>query len=128
VPIAYFLRHEADSKEMELMLLEYHHPGECPILAGVFLHSSKTGELEFRVRRAWPEVLDPVDREYLEQADETFRSFQRDMGNAGLLKFLEQTLSNLLRLSSRLELNHDATEIAQLADRLAELLLSPPAG
>ena len=112
---------------MELMLLEYHHPGESPVLAGFFLLSSQFSELEFRVRGEWPEVLDPVDREYLERVDETFRSFQRDMGNTGLLKFLEQNLSNLLRVSSRLKLNHDAVPIAQVADRLAEVLLSPPA-
>lgn len=110
---------------MELMLLEVHCPLQSPQLGGFILFEPTHGNLEIRVRKEWPEVTDPVDREYLEQVDESFRSFQRDMGNAGALEFLEG-LSNLLRLSGRLTLHHEAASMAHLADRLAESLLSPP--
>ena len=113
--------------EMELMLVKLHPPGESPVLAGFFLLETQRDELQFRVRREWPEVLDPVDRLYMESVDETFRALQRDKGNAGLLGFLEGTLSNAIRLSGRIKLHHEVGTIAQLADELAEALLSPPA-
>ena len=112
---------------MELMFLEFHPPGERPVAAGFFLLETERDELHFRVRKEWPEILDPVDRLYLESVDQTFRMIQRDKGSVGLIDFLESTLSNVLRLSGRLKLHNAVLTPEQLANHLTEALLSPPA-
>lgn len=113
---------------MELLLLQLHNPGESPVLAGFFLYTPAHEDLQFRIRRNWPEILDPFHREYLKSLDETFQNLQNERGNADLIKYLEETLSNVLRLSSRLTFYHEAATIAELADSLAKDLLSPPPG
>jgi len=112
---------------MDLLLLELHNPSEPPVLAGFFLHEAKLDKLEFRLRRSWPELEDPFDREYIENIEETLRTLQHQKGNQSLIEYLESTLSNTLRLSNRLAFHHEATPLAALADRLAEYLLAPPA-
>ena len=110
---------------MELMHVEVHLPGQSPMSAGFFLIESSSREVQFRVRKSWPEIADEMDREVLERLEETILAWQRDMGNDRMLKYLEDTLSNLIRLSVRLNF-HPNGSIAQLADNLAVALLSSP--
>ena len=112
---------------MELMFLEFHPPGESPVMAGFFLIETQSDDLHFRVRKEWPEILDPVDRMYLESVDQTLRTIQGDMGSAGLIEFLDDTLSNTLRLSGRLKIYNAVLTADQLANHLTEALLSSPA-
>lgn len=111
---------------MDLLLLELHNPGERPVLAGLFLHEPLSDKLEFRLRHSWPELEDSFDREYMESIEETFRTLQNERGNQSLLDYLESTLSNTLRLSNLLAFHHQAAPIAELADGLANCLLSSP--
>lgn len=112
---------------MDLLLLELHNPSAPPVLAGFFLHEPKLDKLEFRLRRSWPELEDPFDREYIENIKETLRTLQHQKGNQSLVEYLESTVSNTLRLSNRLTFHHEAATLAELADRLAECLLASPA-
>ena len=82
-------------------------------------------ELQVRIRRRWPEIDDQLHREIIELTDDTLKALQKEMGNAALLEYFENTLSNVLMVSNRLSF-HPAATIEELADRLAETLLSPP--
>ena len=111
---------------MDLLLLELHHPGTSPVLAGFFLIDTQNEKLQLRIRREWPEILDSVDREYLESLGPSLANLKEEMGVSGLLTFLDETLSNTLRLSVRLQIHHDGATILALADRLADCLLISP--
>jgi SOS-response transcriptional repressor LexA len=85
-----------------LYLLTLELPSEMPVNAGVLLEDPSTGALHIRLRRDW-ELLLPADAQ--EEA-EVFAELQYDLeakaaelGSAKLLAQLQDSLSNILRIS-----------------------------
>lgn len=118
---------------IELALIELHYPRVEPTLVGLLLFEPDSKALEIRISSRWSMVDDPDEREVLEQTDAFLRSIAHDSGAAACLAFMEDNLSNVLRISSRLRtaLNTEGTSLPQVADALARMLLearTPVAG
>jgi len=107
---------------IELALLELHYPGRAPTLAGFVLHDGE--RLEWRLLEDWSFIDDPVDQTVLADTKSCLESLAAEYGATRSLEMLEDQLSNILRLSTRVQLEPlAAMPLAELADRLAQLLL-----
>jgi hypothetical protein len=107
---------------IELALLELHYPGRAPTLAGFVLHDGE--RLEWRLLGDWSFIGDAVDQTVLANTKPFVEALAAEYGATRSLEMLEDQLSNILRLSTRVQLR-PLTEmpLAGLADRLAQLLL-----
>lgn len=100
------------TRQGEYCILEAALPERPPEPAGVVLYDPGTDQLDFRLRRDWHEFADEEDAEVLGLLDTDLRLKLSEMGPAGFLAYLEDTLSNTLRLSERESVllgNFDAT-------------------
>ncbi len=70
--------------------------------AGVLLEDPSHDHLFVRLRRDWDEIA-PEEAEVLEAFEDGLRTSAAEMGAARLLRHLEDTLSNTLRISDRKE-------------------------
>jgi len=70
---------------------------------GVLLHEPETDALHLRLRRDWDEIADEEDAEVLRALADDLDRKAREMGASALLRLLEDTLSNAIRLSERRE-------------------------
>ena len=82
-------------------VLEVALPGREPEPAGVILHDPGTGRLDLRLRRDWREIAPAEDAEVLELLEHDLRAKAAEMGPEAFLAHLEDTLSNVLRISDR---------------------------
>ncbi len=90
------------AQKQEFCVLELALPGRPKAPIGIFLLRESTGELIFRLRRDWEELgVDENDAELLDGLEEDFNVRIAEMGGAGFLAALEDSLSNLLTLSPR---------------------------
>ena len=77
-------------------------PGENSLAIGVFLLDPSDGELRFRLREDWGEIAaDEEIREYLSVLEDDFAVQIHERGGQAFLASLEDSLSNLLRISER---------------------------
>ena len=106
---------------IELALIELHYPGKPPTLAGFFLHDGD--DLEWRLLDDWSLIEDPVDRTVLANTQPFLETLVSEYGAERTLEMLEDQLSNVLRLSTRLELIQATATLRQMADALGRLLL-----
>ena len=106
---------------IELVLLELHYPGRAPTLAGFFLHDGE--HLEWRLLEEWSFIEDPVERMVLANTQPFLESLVSEYGAERTLEMLEDQLSNVLRLSTRVELIQATATLRQMADALGRLLL-----
>lgn len=86
---------------MEYCVLEAALPGRPPRNAGVLLYDPWTDTLRVRARRDWDEIAEQEDAEVLSRIEEDLAERAARMSGGELLKELEDTLSNVLRLSER---------------------------
>jgi len=84
-------------------LVEAHLPGRGSEPIGVLLHEPDTDVLHLRLRRDWDDIADEEDAEVLRALAEDLDRKAREMGASALLRLLEDTLSNAIRLSERRE-------------------------
>ncbi len=82
-------------------VLELALPGREPEPAGVILYDPETGRLGLRLRRDWYEIAPEEDAEVLELLEDDLRAKTHEMGPETFLTHLEDTLSNVLRISER---------------------------
>lgn len=75
-------------------------PGKGELIAGVLLVDLHTGRLYVRFRRDWNDIA-PGNTEVFSQIEEYMKSLADEMGTAKLLEYLEDTLSNTVRISDR---------------------------
>jgi SOS-response transcriptional repressor LexA len=85
------------------MLLTLELPGADRINAGVLLEDPSTDRLWVRLRRDW-EQFAPEEAEVLAALEYDLTSKSNEMGATQLLAYLEDTLSNTLRVTGRNEL------------------------
>jgi SOS-response transcriptional repressor LexA len=84
------------------MILTLELPGSAPRNAGVLLEDPSTDRLWVRLRRDWEEFA-PEEAEVLAAIEYDLTSKAREMGATGLLRYLEDTLSNALLVTERRE-------------------------
>ncbi len=84
-------------------LLEIDLPGRDPATIGVLLEDPAASVLRLRLRRDWESLADEDDREVLESLAEDLerKAEPGDLGAEGMLRYLEDTLSNALRITAR---------------------------
>ena len=103
-------------REGVYVLLEAHLPGQPPCNIGVYLVDPASDRLWLRMRGNYGDLADPDDVEVLEALEEDLRSRAAEMGAEGLLRWLEDSLSNVVRVSERQSVAVDA--FSRVLDRL----------
>jgi hypothetical protein len=80
-------------------ILELEVPGSAPVPAGVLLEDPAEDRLYPRLRRDW-DLIAPEEAGVLTALEHDLRFKADEMGAARLMAYLEDTLSNLLRISA----------------------------
>src|SRR5579862_3511255 len=75
-------------------------PGDEAVNAGVLLEDPASDRLYVRLRRDWDRIV-PEEAEVLSELAASFDTWSAQMGAAGVLRHLEDTLSNTLRIGDR---------------------------
>ena len=97
-------------RQGEYLLLELAMPGEPQRNIGVLLRDTDTGRLYLKILNHFEEIKDVEETEWLEALDQDFKAKIEEMGGDGFLRHLEDSLSNVLRLSARTAVTVDDFE------------------
>jgi SOS-response transcriptional repressor LexA len=76
-------------------------PGRPRVNAGVLLLDTVADRLHVRMRTDWDQVADPEDAEVLSGLEQEFQQQGREAGGESLLRRLEDSFSNTLRITGR---------------------------
>jgi len=98
------------------VLLDAVLPGRAPCPIGVLLIDPDSGRPWFRMRRDFAGIADPQDAEVLEALEDHLRQCLAESGAENFLTSLEDTLSNVVRVSERQAVPVDA--FSHVLDRL----------
>jgi SOS-response transcriptional repressor LexA len=98
------------------VLLEAALPGRRPLNIGVLLIDPGTGRGWVRMRARYHDLADSEDAEVLEALEEDIRGRVAESGAEACLRSLEDSLSNVLRVSERQNVAVDA--FSRVLDRL----------
>jgi SOS-response transcriptional repressor LexA len=98
-------------------------PDLAPENIGVLLLDPASNQLYMRFRRDWRDMADPEDAEVLEKLAADLGDKASEMGGDQLLLWLEENLSNTVRVSQRESVPVDSFDSA--ADRLYRGEVSP---
>ena len=98
------------------VLLEAHLPAQPARNIGVYLVDPATGRLWLRMRESYQDLAEPEDIEVLDALAEDLRARAAELGAEALLGSLEDSLSNVLRVSQRESVEVDA--FSRVLDRL----------
>jgi SOS-response transcriptional repressor LexA len=98
------------------VLLESHLPGQSARNIGVYLVDPASGRLWLRMRRAYEGLAEPEDIEVLQALEEDILAHASEIGAEAFLASLEDSLSNVIRVSDRQSVEIDA--FSRVADRL----------
>jgi hypothetical protein len=79
-------------------ILELEIPGSAPVSAGVLLEDPTEDRLYPRLRRDWDQIA-PEEADVLSALEDDLGSKAAEIGAARLMGYLEDTLSNVLRVS-----------------------------
>ena len=100
------------------VLLETHLPGQPARNIGVYLVDPASDRLWLRMRQAYEGLADPEDIEVLQALEEDIVTRASEMGAEAFLASLEDSLSNVIRVSGRQSVEVDA--FSRVADRLCK--------
>lgn len=95
-------------REGEYVLLEACLPGRNPRAIGVLLADPVTDRGWLRVRDHFDDLAEPEDSEVLEALGDDLQERLADQGAAGMLAWMEDSLSNVLRVTGRKTVPVDA--------------------
>jgi SOS-response transcriptional repressor LexA len=84
-------------------ILELELPGQSGVAAGILLEDRTQDRLYLRLRRDWDHIA-PEEADVLTALEYDLESKAAEMGAARLLDLLEDTLSNILRVTDRREI------------------------
>ena len=90
-----------DAHAAEYSVVELALPGRPPVHFGVLLFDPATGELHHRFRDDLDGLADPEDIEVLALVSEDLSARVRELGGRQALEWLEDGLSNVLRIGQR---------------------------
>ncbi|MEP6962621.1 MAG: S24 family peptidase, partial [Acidobacteriota bacterium] len=82
-----------------LYLLTAEVPGHTPVTAGVLLHDPAGDGLYLRLRRDWETFAPAADSQVLAELQDDLEAKAAEMGAGRLLAYLNQSLSNVVRIS-----------------------------
>ena len=85
----------------EYLLVELALPGRPLAKLGVMLYEPSSDQLLVRLRQDLDALADPEDAEVLEELERDFTLKTAEMGGQRFLAWLEDSLSNVLRISER---------------------------
>jgi phage repressor protein C with HTH and peptisase S24 domain len=88
----------ATTQLARLSILQLEMPGTAPVSAGVLLEDRSNDRLYVRLRRDW-DVIAPGEAEVLSELEPDLAAKSQELGAAGLLNQLQDTLSNTLTIS-----------------------------
>ncbi|HUB83535.1 MAG TPA: S24 family peptidase [Bryobacteraceae bacterium] len=110
------------------VLLEAHLPGQPARNIGVYLLDTATGRLWLRMRPDYEGLAEPGDTEVLEALEKDILARSAEQGAEAFLVFLEDSLSNVVRVSERQTVEVDAfSRVADaLFDRYVEKIAVEP--
>jgi SOS-response transcriptional repressor LexA len=122
-------------------ILELELPGEGPVNAGVLLEDAGGDRLHIRLRRDW-DLIAPDEAEVLEDLEADLAAKSAETGAGRLLRYLEDTLSNVVRVSeprevmvedfdravARLYRDHVGSSVQQFITHLPRYSLAVAAG
>jgi len=91
----------ASTRRGQYSLLEVALPGRPPEPAGVVLYDPGAERVDLRLRRDWERIASEEDAEVLELLEADLSAKAREMGPEAFLAHLEDTLSNVLRITGR---------------------------
>ena len=92
----------ATTRSASLSLVELELPGTGRTVVGILLVDPLTDHMYIRLRRDW-DAIAPQEAEVLELIEPDLSAKAAELGAARLLTHLEDTLSNVLRISDRRE-------------------------
>jgi len=104
------------SREASYVLVEAALPGRPLETTGVFLLDTAGDHAWIRLRQNWDEWADSEDAEVLEALEQDMRERAREMGAGAYLCWLEDRLSNVLRITERQPVAVDS--FTRVLDRL----------
>ncbi|MEO7142817.1 MAG: S24 family peptidase [Bryobacteraceae bacterium] len=82
-------------------VLEVDLPGSASAAAGVLLEDPESDRLYVKLRRDWERIASEEDAEVMTALAGDLTAKAEELGAGALLEYLEQTLSNTVRLSDR---------------------------
>jgi hypothetical protein len=88
-------------RQGEYLLLEADLPGRKSEAIGVLLHDPAEERLEPRLRRDWDQIAEGEDAEVFEALAGDIESKVGEFGAGQFLSWMEETLSNVIRVSER---------------------------
>lgn len=88
-------------REGQYSILQFAAPGRPPRNIGVLLLDPGPDRVEVLLRESFDDIADPDDREVLEYLEDDLQAKAREMGGEGLLRYLEDILSNAILISGR---------------------------
>ena len=89
------------ARKAQYLVMEVALPGRPKANAGVLLLDPASDQLHIKLRSDWQRLADTEDVEVLERLGEDLDRRGREAGGEGLLRSLEDSLSNTLRISDR---------------------------
>lgn len=106
------------TKSAKFSVLQLALPTESTKNIGIFLLDVATGRLYKKLRRDWSAIAGPEHVEVLERLDEDFDVKIGEIGGEAFLQSLENSLSNILLITDRGEVN--VSDFEKALDRLFE--------
>lgn len=92
----------ATTHSARVSILELEIPGKDPLAAGVLLEDPAQNRLYLRMRRDWSDIA-PGEADVLAALEHDLAGKAEEMGAARVFDYLEDTLSNVLRIRDRRE-------------------------
>lgn len=89
-------------------LLEAAVPDSAPRNMGVILVESETGRGWLKLRREYQDIADPEDAEVFEALEDDLRERMRENGASATLAWMQDTLSNVIRISDSREVHAES--------------------
>jgi len=119
----------APVQKAHYVVLELALPGQDVIAAGVLLLDPSRDKIYLKMRTDWGIVADAEGAEVLEHLASQLESDGRELGGEGLLRRLEDALSNTLRISERktVTVGDFDRALQRLYQRYVEKILLPSA-
>jgi SOS-response transcriptional repressor LexA len=90
-----------ETRRAEYSVIQLVLPERRPVNFGVLLYDPATGELHYRFRDDLEDLAGPEDAEVLSLLSEDLSVRLREMGGRQVLEWLEDSLSNVLRIADR---------------------------
>ena len=89
------------ARKAQYLVVQLVLPGRSKLNAGVLLLDPESDTVHVRLRQDWDQIADPDEAEVLEHAERELRQRGTELGGERLLSELEDTLSQILRISDR---------------------------